>query len=288
LPGASSRYTASGASFHGAAQDAFDAADPFSQVLTGFRGGAATLRFTGDGLELAAIGDGTSGQLAQVDGHTAGSLAQRMPGDTAALAALTLPQGWVAHQLEQLATIFSPTGSPEAGKRELSRETGLDVPDDIDTLLGSGVALSIGSNFDFDAAENSADGSAVPVALTVKGDPPAIDRVLGKLRTKLGSEASYLGSDSQGDLEVIGPSSAYRQHVVNGGNLGDDGTFRSVVPDAGDAASVFYLNVDSLEAAMAKASSAHDLGDVKPLRAIGMSSWRDGDNIRFSLKVSTN
>jgi hypothetical protein len=288
VAGAAVRYTLSSTAFHGVARDAGNGADLFGGFLSGFDGGAATLRFTGDGLEFAAAADGTAGEAAKLTGDTAGSLTSRLPDDTAAVAALTFPKGWVAHQLEKLVTIFSPSASPEQARRELSRETGLDIPEDIDTLLGSGVALSVGKNVDLEAAGNSAGTGRLPMAATIKGDPPAIEHVLGKLRPKLGSDAATVDSDSQGDLVVVGPSAAYRQHVLAGGHLGDDGAFRSVVPDASDAASLFYLNVDSLEASIAKLASAQKMGDLPPLRAIGMSSWRDGESLRFSFKGSTN
>jgi hypothetical protein len=173
--------------------------------------------------------------------------------------------------------------------RELSRETGLDVPDDIETLLGSGVALSVGKDFDFETAENSADGTGVPIAATVKGDPAAIEQVLDKVRARAG-DIPALGSDSSGDLVAIGPTAAYRRDVLAGGQLGDDDTFRGVVSDAADASMVAYVNVDAFEPAITQLSSGdHDILDnLTPLRAIGASTWNDDGVVRFSFKVTTD
>jgi hypothetical protein len=63
------------------------------------------------------------------------------------------------------------------------------------------------------------------------------------------------------------------------------------VPDAGDAGSVFYLEVDALEPSITKAAAGdrETLDNLTPLRAVGMSSWNDDDGVaRFSLQVSTN
>jgi hypothetical protein len=212
----------------------------------------------------------------------------RLPDDTAAAAGVTFPSGWLTRQLTAFEGMAGGMTSDDM-MRELSLETGLDLPTDAETLLGSGVAISIGGDFDIEAAENSDDGSGVPIAATVKGDPAAIEAVLDKLRAKFGDMA-FLGSDSSGDLEVIGPSQEYRQRVLEGGHLGDDGTFRSAVADVADASSVFYVSIDALEPSITKAAAGDQetLDNVTPLRAIGMSAWKDGDVARFSLTVTTN
>jgi Protein of unknown function (DUF3352) len=265
-------------------------ADPFTKALSSFKGGAATLRFTGDGLEFAMAANGSAGQLSEVTGNDGGALVQRLPDDTAAAAGISFPKGWLDRQLDQMSDLFGSGMSQDDGMRELSRETGLAVPADIETLLGSGVSISVGKDIDLEAAENSDSLSGLPIGVTVKGDPAAIERVLDKLRAKTGSDLAFLGSDSSGDLVAIGPTAAYRQHLLDGGNLGDDDTFRGVVPDAGDASSVLFVNMDSLEPAITKAAAGDQetLDNITPLRAMGMSTWNDGGTIKFSFKVTTN
>ena len=283
-PGSAPSASAQSSAFH-----AVSASDPLTDSLTGFKGGAATLRFTGDGLEFAAVGDGSSPQLADVSGNTGGTLVQRLPDDTGAAVGVTFPQGWLGRRLDQMSDIFGTGTSKDDAMRELSRETGLDLPADAETLLGSGVTISIGKNFDFEAAENTDDGTGLPVAATVKGDPAAIEQVLDKIRAKVG-DAPFLGSDSAGDLEAVGPSQDYRRHVLAGGHLGDDDTFRSVVPAAGDASSVFYVSIDAFEPSITRlaAGDQETVDNVTPLKAIGWSAWKDADMARFSFKVTTN
>ena len=264
--------------------------DPFSQALSSFKGGAATLRFTSDGLEFAAAADGGSPQLAAITGNTGGTLVQRLPDDTAAAAGVTLPKGWLDRQLDQMSSMFGGMGmSKDDVVRELSQETGLDVPADIETLLGSGISISVGHDFDFEAAENSDDGSGLPIAATIKGDPDAIERVLDKIRARAG-DLAFLDSDTQDGLVAVGPSADYRQQVLDGGSLGDNGTFTSAVPDAGNASSLLYLNVDALEPSITKAAAGDQqtIDNVKPLQSVGLSSTNDDGVIRFSFKVSTN
>jgi hypothetical protein len=266
-----------------------DGDDPFTETLSQFKGGAATLRFTGDGLELAMAGDGSSPELSQFTGTTGGELVSRLPDDTAAAIGASLPKGWLSRYADSMTPYFGAGTSRDELFRELSQETGLDVPDDVETLLGSGVALAISRDFDFEAAENSDDGSGLPIGLTVKGDPEAIEAVLDKIRAQAG-DLAFLGSDSSGDLEAIGPSQDYRHDLLAGGHLGDDETFRSVVPDAAKASSLFFVNIDALEPSITKAAAGDQetIDNVTPLRAFGLSSWTDDAVTRFSLKVSTN
>jgi hypothetical protein len=266
-----------------------DQSDPFTEALSGFKGGAATLRFTGDGLELAMAGDGSSSQLQDLTGTTGGELVRRLPADTAAALGVSLPPGWLGKRLDAASRMFGAGMGGDDLTRELEQGTGLKVPDDIETLLGSGVAVSMGKDFDFEAAENSDTGAGLPVGVTVKGDPAAIEQVLDKIRAKAG-DVPFLGSDHSGELEAIGPRPEYRERLLAGGDLGDDGTFTSVVPDAANASSVLYLNVDAIEPALTKlaAGDSKDLANLTPLRSIGLSTWTDDGITRFSFKVSTN
>ena len=129
----------------------------------------------------------------------------------------------------------------------------------------------MGDDFDIEAASSTATtASGLPVAATVKGDPAAIETVLDKLRAKTGRPA-FLGSDSSGDLVVIGPTPEYRQHVLAGGHLGDDDTFRSVVPDAGAASSVFYVDIDVARAGHPEGRGRGDQETVDNSRPCGRS-----------------
>jgi hypothetical protein len=286
----SARYTSkasTSSSGSGAATD--DTDNPLTQALSGFKGGALTIRFTGDGLEMSAAGDGGGSGLSELTGTTGGELVSRMPDDTAAALGVSLAPGWLGRRLDAISQGFGGMTGDDA-TRELSRATGLKIPDDIETLLGSGVALSVSKDLDLEAAQNSSDGTGVPVAATIKGDSTAIQAVLDKIRVKTG-DVSFLGSDSSNGLVVLGPTPDYRQKVLSGGALGDDDAFRGVVADAAHASSVFYVNVDDLEPMITKAmagESQEDLANLTPLRAIGLSTSSDNGVTRFSFKLTTD
>jgi hypothetical protein len=256
-------------------------------MLKDFRGAAATIRFTGDGLELAAAGDLGQASGTNLVGDQAGALAARLPDDTAAAVAISLSPGFIRQYLDQVSGVMG--GSSDQMLRELSAESGLDVPDDIETLLGSATAISVSKDFDFEAASNSSDPSGLPVGALVRGDASGIEDVLGKLRARLGDE-SLLGSDSSGDLVAIGPSPDYRHELLTGGHLGDSDAFRSVIAEPDRASAVFFLDFDALEPSISQAAAGDQevTDNIEPLQAIGMSTWRDGTVSHVSLKIGTN
>jgi hypothetical protein len=285
----------SGGSFlssaRGAAYQATPTADTsgFDQVLKNFAGAAATIRFTGDGLELATATDPalTNGGVASNEG---GTLVEDLPDDTAAAIGVGLAPGWLDRYADQMSQAFGGGKSGRQMLDQLSRGSGLDLPGDFETLLGSSTALSVSKDFDVEAASMSSDGDGVPVAVTVRGDADAIGKVLDKLRSHVPGGTTVLGSDSGHGLVVVGPTAAYRQEVLAGGHLGDTDAFRGVVPDAGDASVVVYVNVDDLQKMVAQLSGDdREVADnIAPLKALGFSGWTDDGVARTSLTISTN
>jgi hypothetical protein len=268
-----------------------DGTSDLTDALKNFRGAAATIRFTSNGLELATASDPGLSQ-SDVASDQGGAVVSGLPDDTAAALGVGLKSGWFTQVIGKVATAQGKTSQQMMS--ELSQESGLDLPGDVETLLGSSTALSISKDFDFEAAENSSDGTGVPVALTIKGDPSAIEKVLDKVRAQVGSDdpgsAAVLSSDSSGDLVAVGPTSAYRHSVLTGGHLGDTDAFRSVVPDADHASVVLFVDIDDLEKAISQAAGDDQqvVANVAPLQAFGFSAWMDGDVAKTSLQISTD
>jgi hypothetical protein len=266
--------------------------DPFGGTLKNFQGAAATLRFTGNGLELATATDPALSESG-ITSDQGGAVVSRLPDDTAAAFGIGLRPGWVLALANRFA---SSSGDGRTGQElldQLSQDSGLDLPADAETLLGTSSAISIGKTFDFEAMIESSSGTGLPVAYTVKGDPSAIEKVLAELRQKAGSDPSSttaLESDSAGDLVVVGPTPDYRKLVLDGGTLGNTAAFRSVIPEAQRASMVLYVNVDDLEHAISQASGGDPsvTDNVAPLQAVGFSSWNDGQVAHTSLQISTN
>jgi hypothetical protein len=285
---ASSEASSSGAGAGSALAADDGGGGALGQALRDFTGAAATVRFTGDGLELATVSDPALSQ-AGLASDQGGAVVQRLPDDTAAAVGLGLEPGWLKAVADRVAH-YSGDGDGQNLLDDLATQTGMTLPGDLETLLGSSTALSISKDFDYEAASMSNDGSGVPVAATVQGDPAAISKVLDKLRGQVGGSTAALDSDTSGDLVAIGPTPGYRHETLAGGHLGDSAAFRGVVPDAAHASLVVYVNLDDLEKPVSDVvgDSGEVSANLAPLQALGFSAWMDGDVARTSLKVSTN
>ena len=246
--------------------------DPFTKALSSFKGGAATLRFTGDGLEFALAADGSAGQLSEVTGNDGGALVQRLPDDTAAAAGLTLPEGLdgppARPDVQPLRSWHVPATTPRASSparpvstfRRTSRRSSARASRSrsarTSTSRPQRTATAVG-------APDRRHGQGRP-----RGDRARARQDPGEGRQRprvpgLGLVRRPRGDRPDGRLP---PAPAGRR------DLGDDDTFRGVVPDAGDASSVFYVNLDALEPAITKAAA----GDRQTLDNITPTA-RDGD-----------
>ena len=132
-------------------------------------------------------------------------------------------------------------------------QTGLAVPEDIETLFGKSATLSVNSDFDLTDFFGSADGSKLPVGMKVEGDAPGGSSEFWprSLQQFPGpSEAELLGSDADGDTVAIGPNADYRRQLLADGGLGDDKVFKDVAREADKASSVLFVNINALEDAI--------------------------------------
>ena len=197
----------------------------------------------------------SSGQLLTGGGASA-DVIQTLPADTAAAYGLGFADGWFGDIVDNVASYSGE--SPEDLLSELSEMTGLDLPADAETLAGDSAAIALGSDFDPDVFFSSDDGSDIPIAVKIKGDPDEIEKVLDKLRDMAGPRANVLESDADGDTIVIGPNSDYRSEVLKDGDLGDDDVFKDVVREADQAQTVLFVNVDEFEDAIADAMGDGD------------------------------
>lgn len=263
-----------------------------SEVTKGleeFRGLAATLRFDDGSLELEVAADAGRSQDA-LDGADGGDdVLATLPDDTAAALGLGFADGWFGDLVDQFAGQLGGDLSGDELLDELSSESGLDLPEDVETLTGESAALAIGGDFDLETFVNSTDGSGVPVGLKVQGDPDAIETVLDKLRPQLDGAESFLGSDSDGDLIAIGPDGDYRQQLLEDGDLGDSEVFENVVREAGDAAAILFVNFDAGDWLASLADGDPEVEEnLEPLQGLGLSGWLQDDASHVVLRLTTD
>lgn len=203
-----------------------------------------------------------------VSAEKGSGLAGRMPAKAVATLSLAglgvaVEQGYDAF-LEGLADL-APDLEAQA------EELGLDLPEDLTTVLGDEAAV---------AAWGDRDAPEVLVR-TRAGDPDAARDVIADVL-----EATGTGQDVDEVVRVLDDGLAAGTpaalDALDGAVLGDREEFTAAVPDAEDAAFVLWVSVrDVLDAAEV------DEPDAEALQAVGVTVSGDGGNdLRFRLRVT--
>lgn len=257
-----------------------DPASAFKNSLASFKGAAGTLRVRGSGFELAEVGGGNV--PATTTGHR---VITSLPSDTAAAFGVSVPKEWGAELVANMKKACGDSFDPAKLFDPITQLTGLTFPDDFQTLLGSSAAISVGSGLDLEKLANSTDLSDLPVGIKVIGDPAKIKSALAKLHLPAGVRATYTDSGA-----VLSPDASYSSSLVKSGSLGDDGTFKDLVPNADDATIVLYLDGTRLRSAVSSAAGGdHNVTDnFDHFSGLGVSSWREGDSTHMTVRVNVS
>ncbi len=276
----------------GGSDPASGAPTEVSDALKNFKGAAATLRFSEGALELEVAGDPGLTQTGLYGTDRGDDVVATLPADSAAAIGVGFDTGWFSDLINQLASYAGGDTTAEQLLADLSDSSGLDLPADAETLAGESVGLAVGPGVDLDQLFYSSSMPAeLPLALKVKGDPAGIGAVLAKLRGQMGAgEADLLDSESDGDMTVIGPNADYRGQVLADGGLGDNAVFKDVVPDAGRASALFFVNFTVGDGWLVKLAGDDPKvsENLAPLAGFGISAWEQGDAAHSVVRLTTN
>ena len=172
---------------------------------------------------------------------------------------------------------------------QFESETGLAFPEDVETLLGEGVTVSLGSGLDPDAVANGGPGE-VPVGIRIEGDADEIQAVLDKIAAQAGPEMAEFMQVTEGDgYAVLALQDDYRGELEGGGSLGDSAAYSEVV-ESDEAQSVLFVNFDADDDWLVRLTgdSPEVSKNLEPLSAFGVSGWVDDDVVHGLLKVTTD
>ena len=273
-------------------QDGLDdnGTNPMAETLKNFKGLAVTVRFDDGALEVEAAGD-TGVNLPALYGSDRGSdVLETLPDDTAAAIGVGFEPGWLTQVVEQMAAYTGGEMTAADLFEEASSATGLDLPQDAETLFGRSAALGFGSDFDPEAFFNSADGTDIPIALKVQGDADAIQAVVDKIVAQDESAADFLGTDSDGDLVVIGPNAEYRAEVLKRGSLGDNDVYQDVVRESDKASAVLFVNFNAGDDWLVRVAGDDPTlkENLVPLAGFGITAWKDDTWTHGVLRITTD
>lgn len=257
------------------------------EALDEFKGAAATMRFNDGSFEIEVAGNAGKSSSTLLDSEGGADGVADLPDDTIAAFGMGFADGWFQTMLDQMSA--SSGESADDFLAQMSEESGLDLPADAETLLGEAVTISLGGDFDAEAAMNGGPAD-VPVGITIEGNPAEIETVLDKIRPQLGDDASFLETESDDDSVIISPNADYRSTLLKGGNLGDSKAYKAVVEGADDASVVLFVNFDAGDNWLAglAGDDAEAAENIEPLSAFGIAAWRDGDVSHSILRLTTD
>ena len=268
--------------------------EQLQELIDQFDGAAATVRFDDGAVEVEyAMSNYQEDLTKYVDNETGVDMVTSLPADTVAAMGLGLEEGWADALLDYVKkSVPEEADTIDEQLAQFEDETGLAFPEDIETLLGEGVTISVGSGIDPDAITNGGPGE-VPAGIRIKGDADEIQTVLDKISDLAGPEAAEFLTVSEGDgYAVVALQDDYRSALEEGGDLGGSDDYSKVV-EGGDAQTVLYVNFDADDDWLVRLTDelggdAEVTDNVKPLSAFGVTSWVDGDVVHGMLKLTTD
>jgi hypothetical protein len=265
--------------------------EELQQVIDDFDGMAATVRFDDGAVEVEyAMSNYQSGMTKFIDSKTGAEMVGSLPEDTVAALGFSLEEGWADALLDYVKTTLpEDSASIDEQLAQFETETGLAFPEDLETLLGEGVTVSLGGGLDPDAVANGGPGE-VPAGIRIKGDADEIQAVLDKITAQVGPEAAEFLTVSEGDgYAVLALQEGYRGDLEGDGGLGGSAAYDEVV-ESDEAQSVIFVNFNAdddwlvrLTADMPEVSD-----NVAPLAAFGVSTWSDDEVVHGLVKVTTD
>ena len=255
-----------------------------------FKGAAGTVRFAGSGVEVefaASVPEGSMMTLPTTEGATV-DVVGTLPADTAVAYGAALPEGWAQSLLETLPSYGIPQEQIDQGLAQAEAQTGLSLPEDVETLLGEQFALAFGGSFDLEQLVNSGDPSGLPLGAKVRGDAEGINAVMEKLGTSSGMP-EWFGTETSGDTVSWSINPDYRQTLAGEGGLGESEVFQGVLPEADRASNLVFVDFDAGDWLTSLSEGDQEAQDnLEPLSALGISSWLEGETTHGKLRLTTD
>lgn len=242
---------------------------------------AGALRLSADAIEIHGFAHGPQG-MTMPTGDSA-QLVLDLPADTAAALSLENGSDWVQAAWDFYAGVDQDIVDELA---EGAAAEGFTLPDDLQTVLGSSMVLSVGPGM-VEAVETisqtETDLPQLPVAYRVETDTAAFNTLL----EGLGLPPATLVQRTDGGVLTLGVAQDYVDGVsAPEGTLGGDATFKAAVADAKKADHVFFVNVNEFEDNYLPMVEDEDArAALEMLRAVGWSTEiTDGDTSRFTMR----
>lgn len=267
-----------------------EAAPSDASPLADFKGMAVTARFDDGSLEIEGAGDSGVDMSKWLGTGRGGDVVETLPPATAVALGMGFDEGWLTQLVEQVASRSGGGMTAADLFDEASAATGLDLPQDAESLVGESAALMFGSEFDPEAFFNSGDPADLPIAMKAKGDDQAAIAVLEKIFDQQPDASQYLGLDSDAGYFVIGPDTELRTGILGNGGLGKTEIYQDVIRESDKASAVVFVNFNAGDDWLVKLAGEDPtvVENLKPLAGFGIAVWQDDDWSHGVLRLTTD
>ena len=291
MPGAAMGMPGAAMGEDGTTSNSEEVPEELQRMIDDFDGMAATVRFDGGAVEIEyAMSNYQPDLTGFIDSQNGADMVAGLPDDTVAAFGMSLEEGWAGAMLDYVKrNLPDESATIDEQLAQFEAETGLAFPEDIETLLGEGVTVSLGSGLDPDAVANGGPGE-VPVGIRIDGDADEIQAVLDKIAAQAGPEMAEFMQVTEGDgYAVLALQDGYRGELEGGGSLGDSAAYSEVV-ESDEAQSLLFVNFDADDDWLVRLTgdSPEVSKNLEPLSAFGVSGWVDDDVVHGLLKVTTD
>ena len=281
----------------GAPAAAFDAAEAegasdveteaFRGLVDDFEGAAAVLRFDDGALEVeSAVGGLPSWTTSEGDSGIGD-----LPDTTAVALGVAVGDTVVQDVIDAYSEVL---GQDEVDQllAEGEQMTGLDLPEDLQALLGDGFSVALDGSADLLAGTSSP--AQVPFGLRINGDPtqvrPALDKVLGALTT-FGLPAELVQVQEGDGTVALALSPEHAATLAGDGGLGEQSGFNEALPDVERSRSGLYVGFDDgdwFSSLVALAGDAQVKANTEPLHSLGITGWAEDGTSHGLLRLTTD
>ena len=260
-----------------------------AEALEEFEGGAFVVRFDDEALEMEAAGGGLPAEVEMGGESGIGDL----PASTALAFGLGIADGAVQDLLDSVTESFGLSEDDvEAMLTEVEAQSGLELPEDIDALLGDGFSVAVDSSVDMDSMINSSEPpEELPAGIRIVGDPGEITTVMEKLRESAGPLGEEIVVEEGDGVVAVGIDEDYVATLAEDGALGDEERFEDALGDADTGAGGLFVDFDAGDWLTDLASQDPDeriAENVAPLDSLGISGSIEDDTAHWVLRLTTD
>jgi hypothetical protein len=254
-----------------------------------FQGGAMVVRFDDEAVEVEMAAGGLPSQVST--GGNSGM--EDLPATTAMAFGFGVADTAVQEMIDGLAESMG-MGQDEVDEMlsEAEAETGLELPEDLQTLLGEGLSVAVDSSMDLQGlTEGTGEPGEIPVGVRIVGDTDAITEVLDKVLASIGPVAQGVVVEEGDGVVAIALEPEYAQALAEDGALGDEDRFQAALDQLDGSAGAFFVDFDAgdwLTELAATDSDERIEENVAPLDSLGISGDLEEDVVHGIMRLTTD